>query len=403
VTKNIVLFFDGTWQVAADYPARESATTIAKISRDVRSWIKFKSREKRKDDTNVAKMQRVVRDVQKIDQESEYFKGIGTQFGYVRKYACGVTGYGLTRDVESGYRFIVKHYNPGDRIYLFGFSRGAFTARTLAGMCGFTGILTEAEQDRIPEMLKLYMHPSRAWPLGLKHFLRSLPDARNEDRRPLQIHFLGVWDTVAALGVPPHSVRRLKRIIRHWTERHTGALPAHITHARHALALHELRGDYEPVLWTDFTSAQSLKQCWFAGNHSDVGGGYSETVLSDHALKWMAEEAIVCGLKTNAGWSPAEIANLMNLGGVHNEIRWFNARDPTVRSLLSPGAIATAPPGVACSTYVHRSVIERLNHLGGFTYRLRDHSVAQALREVDRLTMPFYLHQYFVQGKSLES
>jgi len=147
-------------------------------------------------------------------QVPQYFKGIGTQRGFVRKYAYGITGFGLTRNVEAGYRFIVEHYVPGDRIFLFGFSRGAFTARTLAGMVGFTGILTEKERDRIPDILKLYMNPSKAWPLNLKKFLRMLPAANNEDRRPLQIHFIGLWDTVAALGAPPNSTPRLTQLIK---------------------------------------------------------------------------------------------------------------------------------------------------------------------------------------------
>jgi T6SS, Phospholipase effector Tle1-like, catalytic domain len=403
MAKNIALFFDGTWQAAADYPGGKATARIAQMPRLARRWIDRSRREKRKADTNVAKLHRYVEHAAKSDQESKYFKGIGTQLGKVRKYAYGITGYGLTRNVEAGYRFIVDHYEPGDRIYLFGFSRGAFTARTLAGMCGFLGILEEKERDLIPEMLKRYMHPSRAWPLDLRDLLRSLPDAHNEDRRPLQIHFLGVWDTVAALGVPPHSAPRLKRIIRHWTERHAGALPAHITHARHALALHELRGDYEPALWTDFKPTQSLKQCWFAGNHSDVGGGYPETVLSDHALKWMAEEAIARGLKTNAGWSPTEIASRMNLGGVHDEIRLFNIGDPTIRSLLTPGAISAASSGIERSTYIHRSAVKRLNHLNGYSHSNVRPTVARALREVDRLTMPLYFHQYFTRAHGLES
>ncbi len=110
----------------------------------------------------------------------------------------------------------------------------------------------------------------------------------------MPIHFIGVWDTVAAQGFPS----RAKIFSAAFTEYHQTELPTNITHARHALALHELRREFEPLLWTIRShEGQSLVQKWFAGAHSDVGGSYEQTNWSDVALGWVANEAGINGLQ----------------------------------------------------------------------------------------------------------
>ncbi len=386
MSKNIVLCFDGTGQA----PAASGQSSPA--------------------DTNVLKFSRRLPVDTPRSQVSEYVPGIGSRGSILRRGLPGVTALGFTRNIERGYRYLVRHYRPDDRIFLFGFSRGAFTARTLAEIVGFTGILVPEEIDRFREVLRLFIEPAATHPQPVRQFLRELPGGRQrggEDRQPLPIHMLGVWDTVAALGAPPASAPRLHALLDHWAQRHRHPLPPHISHARHAIALHEQRPDFAPVLWTGLShSDQSLRQCWFAGNHSDVGGGYAAAGLSDHPLRWMASEAENLGLQFQTGKEPATIPAGTALGDVHNEFGDLDGKigSPSVRAALYV-RMAAAPPGQASTTFVHASALQRLKtlryrHFGGLDPTAR--AVARNNEEIDRLTAPFFLHHYFTWGNQFE-
>jgi len=229
--------------------------------------------------TNVVKL---VRAITPVDHEGRhqvvfYDHGVGTN-GYMDRILGGAFGIGVKRNVLDSYRFLVHNYQPGDDLYLFGFSRGAYTARALSGMLHAVGLIEKSQLDTLKSLYRYYRTPPKNRPKrGYENNLR--PD----------IKMIGVWDTVGALGVPTPGLRRLTR---RFVGFYNTQLSPEVKNARHALAIDEQRGPFKPDLWTgQLLSDQSVRQEWFAGVHSDIGGGYKEQGLSDVALQWMIGEA----------------------------------------------------------------------------------------------------------------
>lgn len=211
-----------------------------------------------------------------------YDEGVGTG-NTVDQAIGGAVGLGLGANVQQAYRFLALNYEIGDRILMFGFSRGAFTVRSLAALVTLVGLLRKGDLDQMPKVWDYY---------------RAKPDDRRvdfldarwiEERRP-DIDFVGVWDTVGALGIPGNLLGRIGRR-RH--EFHDVALGPKIKRAYHALAIDEHRSSFTPSIWdTKRTDCgQDVQQVWFVGAHSNVGGGYPDPVLSDQAFLWMVTKA----------------------------------------------------------------------------------------------------------------
>lgn len=232
-------------------------------------------------------------------QRIHYHTGIGTGLSLCDRLIGGVTGSGLGHTVRGAYRYLSQHYAEGTEIYLFGFSRGAFTARSLAGYIGASGLL-KAEHCS-PENEK------RAW-----EYYRTPPDDRfpqeHEALKKLshdavRIRLLGVFDTVGALGVPLGLFRR-------WNQRrfqfHDVTLGSNVDYALHALAIDEKRGPFLPALWQSpgHRDFQCVEQVWFPGSHSNIGGSYADRGLSDRALFWMISRITrhKIGLAFRSGW-----------------------------------------------------------------------------------------------------
>lgn len=239
--------------------------------------------------SNVVKMARSVAPVAPDGtvQVVFYDRGVGTGWGLDR-LTGGAFGQGVTRNIEDAYRFLVNNYSNGDEVYLFGFSRGSYTARSTAGMIRNSGLLKKHHADRFPEAYALYrdvnVHPNddEAAKFRLKYAWEP------------RIKVIGVWDTVGALGVPVAGLRWLTRG-RH--EFHDVTLSSYIDNAFHALAIDEKRGPFAPTLWeAQGVEGQKLEQVWFAGVHTNVGGGYEDSGLSDIAFSWMLNKAASCGL-----------------------------------------------------------------------------------------------------------
>lgn len=262
--------------------------------------------------TNVVRLHNCVaaQDGAGVGQRRYYHPGIGTDpVGAVRRLIAGATGIGLDRNIKSAYRELSDHYQPGDEIFLFGFSRGAFTVRSLAGMvwhCGLldTAGLTDAQAwQRVDRAFDDgYRQRRRHWADGLGWaFHRS-----DRDDGAIPIRFIGVWDTVGALGVPEDLAffGLLTGPADHAF--HNTGLGGHIQTARHALALDEKRASFLPTLWTGVDAGRDVVQMWFCGCHADVGGGYRESGLADIALHWMIGEAAGAGL----AFDPAMVARV---------------------------------------------------------------------------------------------
>jgi uncharacterized protein (DUF2235 family) len=223
-------------------------------------------------------------------QRTFYHRGVGTTRW--QHFTGGAFGVGLSQGVKDAYRFLVDNYEPGDELFFLGFSRGAFTARSTAGLVRNSGILRRENADRVGDAYSLYRSRSNA----------KSPDAvesqlfRKSFSHETRIRFIGVWDTVGALGIP---LGGLGWINKRW-QFHDTTLSSRVDAARQALAIDEQRGPFKPTIWrTSDTAEQDVKQVWFSGVHCDVGGGYPSTGLSDITLRWMVSQAAGCGLRFN--------------------------------------------------------------------------------------------------------
>lgn len=238
--------------------------------------------------TNVVKVQRAIRAVDSADisQIVYYHSGVGSG-DKVDQLLGGAFGEGIDRNILECYEFLVNNYHPGDQLFFFGFSRGAYTVRSLAGLVRNAGILQQKFASMAKEAFTMYRDRDPA-----KHPNSDLGKTfRSSFSRDVDIDVIGVWDTVGALGVPLGIFDRLNHTRFAF---HDVSLSSRIRNAFHALAIDERRGPFAPTLWmqprADAEEQRNwLEQAWFAGVHSNVGGGYAEAGLSDIALRWMVE------------------------------------------------------------------------------------------------------------------
>ncbi|MFY0405908.1 DUF2235 domain-containing protein [Solicola sp. PLA-1-18] len=262
--KRLVVCFDGTWKNASDV----DVSNIEKIARTVRT------------DGGESGVQQVV----------SYIPGVGANYYLADRLLGGALGFGTLGNLVRGYRFLCLNYAPGDQVFVFGFSRGAATARSLAGMISRVGLLDVPGlmDGRLDEAVRRYTggYPRRG------ETRRSAEEFRAAHcHASPEITFLGVFDTVAALG------RRARF--------NDFGLCDVVAVARQALAVDEQRVVFRPLLWDgDDGDARRrpdrVKQVWFQGAHSDVGGGSGpESGLSDTTLLWMLQEARAEGLEVD--------------------------------------------------------------------------------------------------------
>ena len=195
-------------------------------------------------------------------------------------------GLGLLSNVGDAYRYLMNIYEDGDRVFLFGFSRGAYTVRALAGVLHMFGLLYPGNEGLIPYIIRMYARQSRQ-AAGLTNTFSVAEGFKATFCRHCPLHLVGVWDTVSSVGWIWDPIRLP----------YTGQNPD-MTNGRHAISIDERRCYFHSNLWGPQLPAQSLKQVWFAGVHSDVGGSYPDmqSGLSQIALEWMLCEATSLGL-----------------------------------------------------------------------------------------------------------
>lgn len=251
-------------------------------------------------------------------QKKHYIRGVGTGYKYDGTYRqCLIDGHkhlnelclgaGATKKIKEGYLFLAKHFQAGDKVFLFGFSRGAFIARALAGFINRVGLLFAPQAKHLYIEYAFYLYWKDQDSPRFSRFLRDMRTMQPASRDgPVTTHFLGQWDTVEALtvaGTGASSEQKLREIA---AREQDNPLPCWISHARHALAIHELRNAFTPLLWAGHDETkQTLQQVWFAGAHADVGGGYAADEapghsFSDIALAWMMDEARAHRLRFNS-------------------------------------------------------------------------------------------------------
>ena len=272
MTKRIVICSDGTWDTA----------------------------DKRYH-TNVVKMRdAIARDAQPDGtiQMVKYDPGVGTG-NLLDRIRGGVLGRGLNKNIKDCYRSLIDNYEDGDEIFLFGFSRGAYTVRSLAGLVRKCWLPHKNHADKVDEAFGIYRKADKT---------PDTPEAiefRARFSRKIEIKFIGVWDTVGSLGIPAGmgSLFDMLRKLTRWRYKfHDTGLSRYVKNAYHAIAIDERRAPFAPTLWEAQRPkpGQVIEQAWFTGVHRDVGGGAGEdTGLSDLAFTWMVEKAQGCELVFN--------------------------------------------------------------------------------------------------------
>ena len=230
-----------------------------------------------------------------------YNAGVGTGW---HKITGNAFGRGIAKNIRQAYEFIFEQFEVGDKIYLIGFSRGAATVRSLSGFISHFGILPRSRSKLIRQAFRLYKKR------GKRNFAKRV-DAfvRANGTMHTNIEFLGCYDTVAALGFPIESVASvIDQIPGFRWKFHDLNLSANVKSAYQALAIDDERKTFHPKLWNyppPSLQTQVLKQVWFVGMHSDVGGGYrSGMALSSIPLVWLTDQAVNCGLYIRKNLEP---------------------------------------------------------------------------------------------------
>ncbi|MCB0873025.1 MAG: DUF2235 domain-containing protein [Thermoleophilia bacterium] len=281
--KHLALFLDGTW---ADPAANTNVSTLHRLTAEV--------------------------DAEGNEQRARYDAGVGTTWG--ERLRGGMFGFGLMQNVTEAYTWLVENYSDGDQIHLFGYSRGAFTARSVAGVIARCGLAREPDPATIDRLIARYRSPQAVTPIVRLGWMSTeersgLPE---EDRwvfdhsRRVDVHFIGVWDTVGSLGVPFPVLRRLPLIGKYAQQFHNTNPSTLYKNMFHALAINENRGPFSATLWTEFSTDgspeglvkkdQTIEQRWFIGSHGNVGGGGADNPLATVPCAWMQQRAIACGL-----------------------------------------------------------------------------------------------------------
>lgn len=254
--KRLIILFDGTWNSPEDQ-------------------------------TNVWRMKEMLADTgpEGIGQDCFYDAGVGTN--WYDKFTGGIFGKGLSRNIQQGYAWLSNAYQDGDEVFMFGFSRGAYTARSLVGFIRKCGLLRSGDHQNVERAYELYRKKDET------------PDSieavafRRTYSREIRVKFIGVWDTVGALGIPASHVP----FNRTYYSFHDTGLSGIVDYAYHALAVDENRRDYAPTLWTAISPRNlAVEQRWFVGAHANVGGGYKDDALPHLPLQWLQGKAKACGL-----------------------------------------------------------------------------------------------------------
>jgi uncharacterized protein (DUF2235 family) len=324
MSKNIVVFADGTGQEGG-----------------------------RGNNTNVYKLFNMVADRTK-EQIVFYDRGLGTGW---RKISGNLFGAGMDKNIKECYTFIFENFQAGDKIYLIGFSRGAATVRSLSSFIHYFGILPQSRPELIDEAYDIYK---------IKNSKKRIKEAKAfVDRNHTMwtyVEFIGVWDTVSALGIPIKSIDvacQKVPFMRHTY--HDFRLSPSVKFGYQALAIDDYRDTFHPVLWEkEKEPYQEIEQVWFVGSHTDIGGGYKEQEVSDIPLQWLTAKAVSKGLLIYPNNSVSINPNVngkmhdsrkdfpMNL--YKKKIRkWDNQRDGVIK--------------------VHESVLDRLFDVDGKPYK----------------------------------
>jgi uncharacterized protein (DUF2235 family) len=293
----LVLCFDGTW----DRPSSD-ADPLQRVETNVVRFYDSVLHGSQKDGAVQTKW---------------YDTGVGTG-DWLDTVSGGAFGFGIDEKIRNGYRFLVENYphpDPGDQeVYILGFSRGAYEARSLVGMIRNVGLLTPDNLYRLRDAYALYRNRDPSADTDQAVAFRA------KYAREIKVRFLGVWDTVGALGIPVAALQWLNAAEYGF---HDTELSGIVQTAAHAVAVDEHRIDFQATLWSAVPKPdQSVEQRWFVGSHGNVGGGSADRRLSDLALAWMQGKAAGAGLAIDPAAIPA-VAAVNQLAPIEDSYQKF--------------------------------------------------------------------------------
>jgi uncharacterized protein (DUF2235 family) len=273
-----------------------------------------------------------------VEGEAIYLSGIGTSGTVKKKVVEGATGTGTSERIRDAYRFLSQRYQQGDRIYGFGFSRGAFAIRSLAGLLDLAGLSKEPRAIKEEELLDIYEAYMDTKPI--EKVLYGTVDAT--------IDFLGVWDTVGALafGRTLGNFHRLS--------------PRNVGRVAHALALDEERERFEPAFWELPANAETrVDEVWFSGCHTNIGGGYVDANLSNISLFWMLQSARDAGLPLDPRGIPG--FDVENPRGIQRDsYEEFYRQMGLIGKIAASLGLKKEPRLIRDGQRIHQSAIERM-------------------------------------------
>jgi uncharacterized protein (DUF2235 family) len=384
--KRIVLCLDGTWNQVLD---PNTVTNVVKIAQAVRTVAS--------DD---------------VEQIVYYNSGVGTG-DLLDRVLGGVFGRGLRATVKRAYAFLCLNFQPGDEIYIFGFSRGAYTARALAGVIGTAGILKKEDYEqfevawnyyrlkpavrRALEALDLRMFVREPRPIerlaqlardpsshrSIADYVRFASDGRIHVEA--KIRCVGVWDTVGSYGIPAGAgLGALSRVFTAWLLRgfHDTQLGKRVEIALHAVALDEKRRPFAPTFWTiaKVNPVGHVEQVWFPGAHANIGGSYPDCGLSDLSWIWMMARVAEIGQASFNSALEFDVAFVRGrahaapLGTLYRSEKWWPISSfvPYRRPVLPSDAIEVRailwngenPKEKHINEKIHWSVVERYKKAG---------------------------------------
>jgi uncharacterized protein (DUF2235 family) len=339
--KRIAVFLDGTWNTVND-------------------------------NTNVWRMKSLC--AVGSDQICYYSAGVGTQYG--EKLKGGMFGYGLDDEVIRAYEWLIENYNPGDRIYIFGFSRGAFTARSLSGFISKCGLLKPGVPISLNQLYGRYRKGAAV--NTIRALINHPPDNLSLEDQWLKkysldipIFFQGVYDTVGALGVPFGNIPIISRSKYSFLETD---LRINNDRAYHAMAIDEHREAFAPTLWTKTVESgadtyaprplDQVEQRWFVGAHADVGGGYQNGLLAQIPLRWLMQKAQSHGLifkesvdiDGNENQAPIHDSFATMAGGLYRACKLWR---PYYRAIGTPAVVSGAKTTTTINETIDASVFDR--------------------------------------------
>jgi len=302
--------------------------------------------------TNITKLVHSIKSIDTdhgIQQVVFHHPGYDIGRGRLNRYIPDATDETISHSIEDCYRFLANNYVEGDEIFCFSSGRGTVTARLLVELLDCAGLLSKEELDSLPKVLKYFQtQPERR---------QVLPISLANTIKP-RIRLFAAWDTIATTAPIMGSITK-----KWWYSLFEAPLSKNVERAYQALAIDEHRKCFSPILWSASQEKQTVTQVWFAGTHSNIGGGYEDAGLSDLAFNWVVRRAECTGLFFNCQY----LYNLEKvkpnlMGGIHDSFS-------VPHKLLQQGKrhLRSIGHGDTAGEMIHESVIERLERVKSYT------------------------------------